>query len=284
MEPYELTGSEGRPGATVFSSPHSGAHYPDDFLRSSQLDPLTLRSSEDAFVHRLFASAPRHGAPLLSANYARAYVDLNRAASELDPALIDVPRRPGLNPRVAAGLGVIPRVVAEGRAIRSGRIPLATAQDRLDRVYHPYHIALGHLLEAARLREGAALLIDCHSMPRGALRHRDRNAAPRPQIVLGDRFGTACAPWITDLAQDAFTRAGFVVARNMPFAGGYITETYGRPSQGFHALQIEIDRSLYMDERRIRPLPGFDALRARLAPVIATLATALDVRRQLAAE
>ena len=285
MEPFVLSAPTGLSGCTVFSSPHSGAYYPTEFLRSSQLDPLTLRSSEDAFVDDLFAAAPTHGAPLLAATFPRAYVDLNRAVGELDPAAIDIPRRPGLNPRIAAGLGVIPRVVAEGRVIRSGRMTLTEAQARLAQVHAPYHTALHHLLQTARADHGLAIVIDCHSMPHEALRLQTLpGGRQRPEIVLGDRFGTSCATWVTDLAYEAFTAAGFVVACNAPFAGGHITETYGVPSLGTHALQIEIDRSLYMDERRVARLPDFAAVRDRLTPVIATLARAGQSSQALAAE
>ena len=285
MEAFRLSGAQGTPGSTVFSSPHSGSFYPPDFLRDSQLDALTLRSSEDAFVDALFADAPLHGAPMIAATYPRAYVDLNRAPTELDPAIVEVPRRPGLNPRVSAGLGVIPRVVSEGRAIRAGRMTHGAALDRIARVHTPYHAALARLMEAARLRHGQAILIDCHSMPREALRVQDLpGGRRRPEVVLGDRFGTACAPWIMDAAHEAFTAAGFAVARNAPFAGGYITETYGQPAHAMHALQIEIDRSLYMDERRVVPTGAFEELRRRLAPVIAILATLRAPSQALAAE
>ncbi len=282
MEPFTLSAATGTPGAVVFSSPHSGDHYPPTFLRDSQLDPHTLRSSEDAFVDQLFATAPAYGAPLIAARYPRAYVDLNRAATELDPAVVTVPPRPGVNPRVAAGLGVIPRVVAEGRVIRSGRMTLRAAQARLDGVYHPYHTALYRLLEAARIRHGASLLVDCHSMPREALRSQTNRE--RPDIVLGDRFGTSCATWVTDAAVDAFARAGFRVARNTPFAGGYITQSYGRPVQGRHALQIEIDRSLYMNEKTIVKRPDFRELTERLGTVVAELANLLPSANRVAAE
>jgi len=285
VEAFILSDGRGTPGATVFSSPHSGAHYPEAFLQGSQLDPLTLRSSEDAFVDTLFASAPDYGAPLLAARFPRAYVDLNRARTELDPAIVDIPRHPSVNPRISAGLGVIPRVVSGGRVIRSGRMTREEADLRLAQVHTPYHNALNRLLQTARIRHGHAILIDCHSMPHEALRVQNLpGGRRRPEIVLGDRFGTSCAPWISDLAYDAFTVAGFTVARNAPFAGGYITETYGLPAQNMHALQIEIDRSLYMDEARIAPRSDFAAFRDRLTPVIAALAQADGMGQALAAE
>ena len=271
-------------GAVVFSSPHSGRDYPADLLAASRLTAHDLRRSEDAYVERLFDAAPAHGAPLIHATAPRAYVDLNRGAEELDPALIDGVRAAGLNPRLAAGLGVIPRVVAEGTAIYAGKIPLAAAAERLRRHYRPFHEALEGLIDQARAGGGHAVLIDCHSMPSDALRAAPRVRGRRPEVILGDRFGVACAPWVMADIERAFAEAGFVTARNAPFAGGYITQRHGRPSRGVHAVQVEIDRGLYLDESRIQPGPGFDALRAALLPVIVRLAALRPEARALAAE
>ena len=260
------------PGGVVFSSPHSGRAYPSDLLSASRLTALELRRSEDAFVERLFAAAPRHGAPLIHALAPRAYVDLNRGAEELDPALIEGVRAAGLNPRLAAGLGVIPRVVAEGVAIYAGRLTREAATERLRRWYRPYHDALQALLAEAREATGEAVLIDCHSMPSDALRAAPRVRGRRPEVILGDRFGVSAAPRVMAEAEAAFAEAGFVVARNTPFAGGFITQKYGRPARGAHAVQVEIDRGLYLDEARVEPGPGFAALVAALEPVIARLA------------
>ena len=269
---YTLTMPEALRSCAVFSSPHSGAVYPRAFLDSTDLGPLQVRSSEDAFVDELFAAAPACGAPLLAARVPRACIDLNRAADDLDPALIAGASRRFLNARIAAGLGVIPRVVGEGRPIMQGKLTLAEAERRIDSYWHPYHDRLRALLAEARAGFGAAVLFDCHSMPHDAL-----NAAPlvrgrRPEVVLGDRFGVACERWLIEAAEDAFTAAGFAVARNTPFAGGYITQAYGRPHQGVHALQIEIDRSLYMDEARIERRPEFGAVAAAVGRVVAELA------------
>lgn len=261
-------------GAAVFSSPHSGRIYPSEMLQRSRLDPLSLRRSEDAFVEELFADAPRYGAPLIHADAPRAWVDLNRAPEELDPALIEGVKPAGLNPRLAAGLGVIPRVVAEGVAIYDGKLPRTEAAARLQAVWKPYHDQLSALLEAARARHGFAVLVDCHSMPSDAARGGRRGGETRPDIILGDRFGVSCAPWLTERAERAFAAAGLKTARNAPFAGGYITQRYGRPARGIHAIQIEIDRGLYMDERTVTRAEGFAALRAALGPVIASLAAA----------
>jgi N-formylglutamate deformylase len=284
VDPFVLEEPCARPGRAVFSSPHSGRLYPAEFVATSRLDPLTLRASEDAFVDRLFDVAPRFGAPLIAAVAPRAYVDLNRGPEELDPAVVDGVRATGLNPRIAAGLGVIPRVVAEGAPIYRGKIAQAEAARRLARWHAPYHEALGGLLRRARAANGAAILFDCHSMPSDALRSAPRIRGRRPEIVLGDRFGAAAADWATQMTQAAFEAAGFVVARNTPFAGGYITQRYGRPSQQVHAVQIEVDRGLYLDEQRIEPGPGFDALRAALGAVIAALCDAEADAAPLAAE
>lgn len=284
MPPYRLDAPASPASRAVFSSPHSGRWYPSSFVRRARLDALALRASEDAYVDRLFASATAHGAPLLAAIAPRAFVDLNRAPEELDPAVVEGARVAGLNPRIVAGLGVIPRVVAEGAAIYAGKIAHDEAADRLARYHAPYHAALARLVRRARGIHGAAVLFDCHSMPSDALRAAPRVRGRRPEIVLGDRFGAAASEWVMAMAQAAFEAAGFVVARNTPFAGGYITQRYGRPHEGVHAVQIEIDRALYLDERLVEPNAGFQALKASLRPVIAQLCASEAQPASLAAE
>lgn len=268
---FHLHAPDRRDTCVVFASPHSARDYSAWFLRAPLLDALTLRSSEDAFVDQLFAAAPRNGAPLLVAGAPRAYVDLNRNADELDPALIEGVRHAGHNPRVSAGLGVIPRVVAGGRAIYRGKLPQAEAQQRIDGIWRPYHAALAAQMASAHAMFGRAILIDCHSMPHEAMDGTVRPGASRPDVVLGDRFGASAAGDITARIDEAFTAAGLVVARNTPFAGAYTTQAYGRPVRGHHAIQIEIDRALYMDERTILPTPDFEAFQALLAGVIAQI-------------
>ena len=258
--------------ATIFASPHSGRDYPEGFVAQSPLDRRALRSSEDAFVDILFGAAPDHGAPLLAARAPRAWVDLNRACDELDPALIEGAARGALNPRVASGLGVIPRVVSGGRVIHPGKISRVEADARLAAAWHPYHQALQSLLQDVRRRQGAALLIDCHSMPHEAIAAHCAPGKSCPEVVLGDRHGSACAPQVMAAVETAFQRAGFRVARNTPFAGAYVSHAYGRPSIGQHVVQVEIDRGLYMDEARILPAPGFDPVRHRVTQVVAELA------------
>ncbi|MGQ0566740.1 MAG: N-formylglutamate amidohydrolase [Gemmobacter sp.] len=268
----------------VFSSPHSGRDYAPVFIAQSMLDPHTLRSSEDAFVDELFAAAPACGAPLLAARVPRAWIDLNRACDELDPALIEGVQRGGHNPRISSGLGVIPRVVANGRAIYAGRIARIEADRRIERAWRPYHATLRSLTDEALTRFGQAVLIDCHSMPHEAIEAHARPGQPRPEVVLGDRFGAAARRDVIDRIEAAFLSAGFRVARNAPFAGAYITQAYGRPSRNAHAVQIEIDRALYMDEVHITRRPDFGVFRDLIGSVVAEITGARPARVPLAAE
>lgn len=268
----------------VFASPHSGCDYPWSFLRKTVLDEKSIRSSEDAFVDQLFDCAPEYGATFIKAGAPRAYVDLNRAADELDPALIEGVRRMGHNPRVASGLGVIPRVVAGGRAIYRGKLPMREAQRRIDAYWRPYHATLQSLLDEARLLHGQAILIDCHSMPHEAMDGVARGGGKRPDVVLGDRFGAAANQEIVDRIEGAFSNAGFTVTRNAPFAGAYIAQAYGRPSKSQHAIQVEIDRSLYMNERKIEPNARFEEMQRILREVVSDVATIGTAQMPLAAE
>lgn len=268
----------------VFASPHSGRDYPWAFLRKSILDEHIIRSSEDAYVDELFESASEFGAAFLTAGAPRAFVDLNRSADELDPALIEGVRRQGHNPRIASGLGVIPRVVAGGRAIYRGKLTLREAQRRIDQYWHPYHAKLQSLLDQSVLRHGQAVLIDCHSMPHEAMDGVTRRGVKRPNVVLGDRFGATAGADIVDQVELAFVSAGFAVTRNAPFAGAYITQAYGRPSKNQHAIQVEIDRSLYMNERLIQPNDNFREVQEALRGVVAEVSRIGQVGLPLAAE
>jgi N-formylglutamate amidohydrolase len=273
-----------RQSPLVFSSPHSGREYPRAFLEASVLDDQVIRSSEDAFVDDLFRTAPDHGAPLIAARAPRAFLDLNRACDELDPAVVEGVPRSAHNPRVASGLGVIPRVVAGGRSIYRGKLPMAEAESRICRHWVPYHAALKRLTSESHAEFGQSILVDCHSMPHEAIDSHVRPGQPRPDVVLGDRFGAAAGRDIVDQLQLAFERAGLRVTRNAPFAGAYITQAYGRPSHGYHVVQIEIDRALYMDEVRILPLPGFEAFRRTMESVIAEIAQIGRLSLPVAAE
>ncbi|MEO8242489.1 MAG: N-formylglutamate amidohydrolase, partial [bacterium] len=267
-EAFRLTLPRRQETSVIFSSPHSGRDYPVEFLSQSQLDPHLLRSSEDAYVDRLFARAPLNGAPLLCARTPRAYIDLNRAADELDPAVIEGVARMAHNPRISSGLGVIPRVVAGGRAIYSGKIALRDAERRLSQHWHPYHKALQTLVDETLASFGEAILIDCHSMPHEAIDAHARPGQPKPEVVLGDRFGAAASREVVDQVESAFATAGFRVVRNSPFAGAYIAQHYGRPLSNKHAVQIEIDRALYLDEAKVEPGPNFPAFCVRINRVV----------------
>ncbi|WP_172326980.1 N-formylglutamate amidohydrolase [Mangrovicoccus sp. HB161399] len=268
----------------IFASPHSGRGYGEAFLEASVLDAHTLRSSEDAFVDKLIADAPRLGVPLLTARTPRAYVDLNRAADELDPALIHGVRRQAHNPRVTSGLGVIPRVVAGGRAIYRGRLPIEEAQARLSEHWHPYHDALQGLLASQREAFGRVILVDCHSMPHEAIEHHCMSMDRLPDVVLGDRFGASADPDVTAAIEAVFESEGLVVARNTPFAGAYISQRYGRPSSMQSVVQVELDRSLYMDERTLVPHEGFARMRRVMSRLIAEVAGLARPQMPLAAE
>ena len=269
---YHLVFPQKRSTSVVFASPHSGRDYPRWFIQRSRLDEMTIRSSEDAYVDQLFASATQMGAPFICAGAPRAFVDLNRGADELDPALIDGVRPSGHNPRVASGLGVIPRVVANGQAIYLGKLPRSEAERRIETYWQPYHATLRAQLDQAHAQFGEAILVDCHSMPHEAMDAIARGGGRRPQVVLGDRFGASADSDIVDRIEAAFRRAGLEVARNAPFAGAYVTQTYGRPARGRHAVQVEIDRALYMDERRIKPASNFNEFKTLMTSVIAEIA------------
>ncbi|HEV8036364.1 N-formylglutamate amidohydrolase [Yoonia sp.] len=269
---YTLTRPQVRTTSVVFASPHSGRDYPDAFLRRSVLNASEIRSSEDAFVDQLFAAVPDHGAPLLTATAPRAFLDLNRGVDELDQALIEGVRRNAHNPRIASGLGVIPRVVANGRQIYRGKLTLAEAHLRIAQYWRPYHDQLQTLLDESNNAYGEAILIDCHSMPHEALENVGPPGSARPDVVLGDRFGSTAAASVVEQIEAAFTSAGLRVARNMPFAGAFITQHYGRPSRQQHAIQVEVDRALYMNERTLELNADFTAFQALLSGVVAEIA------------
>jgi N-formylglutamate amidohydrolase len=247
-------------GPFVFNSPHSGSHYPARFLAMIRLDRMSIRRSEDCYVDELFAGAAALGAPLLSANFPRAYLDVNREPWELDPRMFAEPLPPFANARtarVAGGLGTIPKIVGEGQDIYPAKLPLGEAVSRIDAIYKPYHQRLRSLVMQAHSRFGRAILIDCHSMPASI---RVGETGVRPDFIIGDRFGAAAAAGLSEQAIAILTGMGYTVAHNKPYAGGFITEHYGRPGRGLHAIQIEINRGLYMNERTYQKSAGFDAL------------------------
>ncbi len=284
--PFELCAPAQQRIPFVFNSPHSGRNYPKSFLESSRLDALAIRQSEDCYVDELFGAAVRLGAPLLKAHFPRAFLDVNREPYELDPRMFAEPLPPFVNSqsaRVAGGLGAVPRLVGEGQLIYSGRIALSEALYRIEDIYKPYHRTLDELLRATRARFGYAVLIDCHSMPGGA-RAGDN---PRPDFIVGDRFGRSCSMRLTQAAIEILRDMGYAVEHNKPYAGGFITEHYGRPGQSCHALQIEVNRALYVNEQSLDRLAGFEALRGDLYRFMSDLTSLPDdvfVAPPLAAE
>ena len=259
----------------VFASPHSGTEYPEAFVKASNLDLLMLRRSEDSFVDELFADAPSHGAPLLRAHFPRAFIDPNREPFELDPAMFEDTLPAYANTqssRVAAGLGTIARVVSTGQEIYIGKLRFADAADRINNYYRPYHCALADLVEATRKRFGHGVLVDCHSMPSVGGPMDPDAGRRRADFVLGDCFGQSCDNAVTDTVERALRGLGYHVVRNKPFAGGFTTRSYGKPRDGVHALQIEINRALYMDERLIERSAGFERVREEMSAVVAALA------------
>jgi N-formylglutamate amidohydrolase len=272
----------------VYSSPHSGRAYPRSFLAASRLSPLAIRRSEDAFVDDLFLPVVRDGAPMVRAHFPRAFLDVNREPYELDPKMF-AGRLPAYanirSVRVAGGLGTIARVVADSEEIYASPLDVAEALARIEALYKPYHATLRRVVTRTQARFGFAVLVDCHSMP-SQLRGQDPRT--RPDVILGDRYGTSAAPELVETAAAILGDLGLLVGRNRPYAGGFITEHYGRPAQGVHALQIEINRGLYMDETGIVPSPGFAATAVAIATFCRRLAAAveggLDSGRAAAAE
>ncbi len=258
----------------VFASPHSGFDYPPSFLAATRLDLASLRRSEDCWVDELFAAAPRLGAPLIVALFPRSFVDPNRDCLDLDPQMFEDALPSAVNvasPRIAAGLGVIPRVVATGEEIYARKLKFAEATQRIEHYWRPYHGALSREIEATRARFGFCVLIDCHSMPSAGGPLDRMSGLDRLDFVLGDCRGSACAPALIDRVEGVLRRLGYCVARNNPYSGGFVTQHYGRPNEGVHALQIEINRGLYLDEASLRRGSGFNRLAADITTLIAAL-------------
>jgi N-formylglutamate amidohydrolase len=294
--PFEVIEPDELLSPLVFSSPHSGRVYPARFLAAARLDALSLRRSEDAYVDELFASGRAVGAPMLRALFPRAYLDLNREPLELDPKLFDGPLPSFANVRslrVAAGLGTIPRVAADAREIYRGRLSLDEGLRRIEALYKPYHAVLHDLMARASRRFGVAVLVDCHSMPSTNARDSvfaSRADRRRVDFVIGDRYGASAAAGVVYSVEERLRERGYSVHRNRPYAGGFITEHFGRPTTGWHALQIEVSRGLYMDEATLEKSARFPAVVADLAEVVAGLARDVELEetlggpRRLAAE
>lgn len=277
VAPFSLTLPVGDAGALVFASPHSGALLPDDFGPIAGLAPASLRSAEDALVDQLIASAPQVGIPVVAGRISRAYLDLNRAPDELDPALIeDCPAVGPGSAKVQAGFGVIARRAGDGASLYDRRLSLGEARARLARVHQPYHAALADRMQSAHQARGLAILMDWHSMPSRAAGGRGRGGGGRPargvDVVLGDRHGSSCSAQVTRRLRTLFEGLGWIVGLNQPYAGGYSTQVWGRPETGFQAIQIELNRALYFDEAKLEPSADYQRTRAAIARVIASLA------------
>jgi N-formylglutamate amidohydrolase len=268
--PFEIVDPVELSTALVFNSPHSGRTYPRAFVEASRLDAMALRRSEDSFVDDLVAPVVALGAPLMKAHFPRAYLDVNREPYELDPRMFDG-RLPSFantrSMRVAGGLGTIARVVGDAQEIYARRLPVEDALLRIELLYKPYHRALQRLIQRAHRSFGLALLVDCHSMPSC----NGRDDQPKADFVIGDRYGTSANGVFADVIDHVLRSRGYVVMRNKPYAGGFITEHYGNPAADCHALQLEINRGLYMDERKLERGRGFDAVAGDLMAVAEAL-------------
>ncbi|RUM97480.1 N-formylglutamate amidohydrolase [Pseudaminobacter arsenicus] len=275
VAPFEIRQGGQQRVPFVFNSPHSGRYYPARFLSMVRLDGDAIRRSEDCYVDELFSGAVALGAPLMAANFPRSYLDVNREPWELDPRMFMEPVPSFANirsARVAGGLGTIPKLVGEGLDIYAGRLPLSEALGRIETVYKPYHAALKQLVMRTHMQFGSAVLIDGHSMPASV---RIGETGVRPDFIIGDRFGTSASRALTETAISILISMGYTVAHNKPYAGGFITEHYGRPARNLHALQIEINRGLYMNEQTFRKSAGFDALTDDLTCFCAELMASL---------
>ena len=251
----------------IFASPHSGQLYPEGFTARAAVPLTELRRNEDAFIDKLFSSAATFGAPLLSARFPRCFVDVNRAPDELPEAwlnekeLRDASTQPTV--RANAGLGVVPTKLSETRDIYKKPLNPRFVRARLVSLYQPYHDALQGLVTESSLEFGHSLLIDCHSMPGFA-----PMGSRRPDIILGDRFGVSCHPETIAAIEAAFRSLNYTVARNYPYAGGYVTSHYGKPMSGIETLQIEVNRDLYLNPVTLRPKRSYDRLAENLATII----------------
>jgi N-formylglutamate amidohydrolase len=271
--PFEITEPAIWRAPIIFNSPHSGSAYPDAFLSASRIDLPTLRRSEDSFMDELIGDLSEAGFAVVRVHFPRSYVDVNREPYELDPRMF-AGRLPSFantrSMRVAGGLGTIPRVVGDGQEIYRERLAIDDALSRIETLYKPYHRALRRLINRVHQTFGAAVLMDCHSMPSIGV---SRDEPRRPDVVIGDRYGTSCAPLLPDIVEATMSRLGYSIGRNKPYAGGFITEHYGNPASGLHVVQLELNRAVYMDERRREKGPRFAQVAADFAALAEALAT-----------
>jgi N-formylglutamate amidohydrolase len=269
--PFEIMEPAAWRAPIIFNSPHSGSVYPAEFLEASRIDLVALRRSEDSFMDELIGNLSAVGFPVVRVNFPRSYVDVNREPYELDPRMFSG-RLPSFantrSMRVAGGLGTIPRVVGDGQEIYRERLTIEDALSRIEALYKPYHRALRRLINKAHQAFGTVIVVDCHSMPSVGV---SRDEPRRPDVVIGDRYGTSCAPLLPDTVEETMRGLGYSVGRNKPYAGGFITEHYGNPASGLHTIQLELNRAIYMDERRRERGPRF----AQVAIDFATLAEAV---------
>ena len=282
--PYNLSYPEIQSTSVIFCSPHSGRYYPEEFIKMSALDERTIRSSEDAFVDKLVSQVTDFGALFLKALLPRAYVDLNRSINELDPALIEGVSSQQINSRVNSGLGIIPRVVGGGKEIYKGKISTLEAEKRIENFWKPYHHVLKDTLLNTRKQFGEVILVDCHSMPSGQKLSKIARPSNMPDIVLGDGHGASCKKNIIDAVENEFLRAGFTVSRNIPFSGAFIVKQYGFPQKNENVIQLEICRSLYMDEESLCLNKDFAEFRDVLGEVLKNIALIGKKEPSLAAE
>ncbi|MCX8101861.1 MAG: N-formylglutamate amidohydrolase [Geminicoccaceae bacterium] len=270
--PYAEFAASGPSVPVVISSPHSGTLYPDGLAALLRIGGEELRALDDGPLDRLAAVAAATGASALCARYARAYVDLTRAPDELDPELVDGPLPARVaSVRVKAGLGVIPSRLGNRPIWRRPLDPSEVAE-RLEAGWYPYHARLAELLAERRRLFGTVLLLDLHSMPTEVTLVRGR----RPlDVAIGDCHGRACEVELVRAVETTLAAAGLACARNTPYAGGYITERWGRPAEGLCALQLEFRRSLFMDEATGAPTAGLAALAALVETLVARVAAIL---------
>jgi len=271
--PFEISEPADWRAPFIFNSPHSGSAYPDAFLDVSRIDLATLRRSEDSFMDELIGGLSERGFAVVRVHFPRSYVDVNREPYELDPRMF-IGRLPSFantrSMRVAGGLGTIPRVVGDGQEIYRERLPVDDALARIENLYKPYHRALRRLINRVHQAFGTVVLVDCHSMPSIGV---SRDEPRRPDVVIGDRYGTSCAPVLPDAVEEVMTQLGYSVGRNKPYAGGFITEHYGNPASNLHVIQLELNRAVYMDERRREKGPRFQQVVADFARLADALAT-----------
>jgi len=270
--PFEIVEPVECRAPIIFNSPHSGSVYPDAFLNVSRIDLTTLRRSEDSFMDELIGGLSGCGFPVVRVNFPRSYVDVNREPYELDPRMFSG-RLPSFantrSMRVAGGLGTIPRVVGDGQEIYRERLSVDDALSRIETLYKPYHRALRRLINKVHQAFGTVVVVDCHSMPSIGM---SRDEPRRPDVVIGDRYGTSCAPLLADRVEEIMGRLGYSVGRNKPYAGGFITEHYGNPASGLHTIQLELNRAVYMDERRREKGSRFAQVMADFAALAEALA------------